>query len=193
MGVVFTTHNLLQHQSAAIATPRLSPTIEEEDQQTAKTQCNIDTHPRSSLPTLNSLNQRMEKLGHQRLTCLLVAWLTLLVQIFFIHAADCSQHNGLYRSSENINQQILFDIDPFGQHLGIGSEDLTFPLPTCKTADLSTHVSERREKNLFLQSLYKEEQEKSYMTNDNNNGKHAFHSDIQDKDIVEALENEVQY
>ncbi|KAL7173523.1 hypothetical protein ACSBR2_032895 [Camellia fascicularis] len=36
----------------------------------------------------------MEKLGHQRLTCLLVAWSTLLVQIFFIHAADCSQHNG---------------------------------------------------------------------------------------------------
>ncbi|KAL7164295.1 hypothetical protein ACSBR2_040249 [Camellia fascicularis] len=36
----------------------------------------------------------MEKLGHQRLTCLLVAWSTLLVQIFFIHAANCSQHNG---------------------------------------------------------------------------------------------------
>ncbi|CAL5360675.1 unnamed protein product [Camellia sinensis] len=46
---------------------------------------------------------------------------------------------------------------------------------------------------MFLQSLYKEEQEKSYMTNGNNNGKHAFHSDIQDKDIVEALENEVKY
>ncbi|CAL5349980.1 unnamed protein product [Camellia sinensis] len=76
----------------------------------------------------------MEKLGHQRLTCLLVAWLTLLVQIFFIHAADCSQHNGLYRSSENINQQILFDIDPFGQHLGIGSE-------VCKALSFETTVS----------------------------------------------------
>ncbi|CAL5339855.1 unnamed protein product [Camellia sinensis] len=31
------------------------------------------------------------------------------------------------------------------------------------------------------------------MTNGNNSGKHAFHSDIPDKDIVEALENEVQY
>ncbi|CAL5375704.1 unnamed protein product [Camellia sinensis] len=30
---------------------------------------------------------------------------------------------GLYRSSENTNQRILFDIDPFGQHLGTGSED----------------------------------------------------------------------
>ncbi|CAL5332173.1 unnamed protein product [Camellia sinensis] len=59
------------------------------------------------------------------------------------------------------------------------------------TIDLSTHVFEPRKKNLFLQSLYKEEQEKSHMTNGNNNGKHAFHSDIQDKDIVEALENEV--
>ncbi|GMP34754.1 hypothetical protein CsSME_00007495 [Camellia sinensis var. sinensis] len=29
----------------------------------------------------------------------------------------------LYRSSENTNQRILFDIDPFGQHLGTGSED----------------------------------------------------------------------
>ncbi|XP_028078157.1 protein misato homolog 1 isoform X2 [Camellia sinensis] len=60
-------------------------------------------------------------------------------------------------------------------------------------ADLSTHVSEPRKKNLFLQSLYKEEQEKSHMMNGNNSGKHDFHSDIQDKDIVESLENEVQY
>ncbi|KAI7996971.1 hypothetical protein LOK49_LG10G02503 [Camellia lanceoleosa] len=97
----------------------------------------------------------------------------------------------LYRSLENINQRILFDIDPFGQHLGTGSEDLTFPLPTCKTADLSTHVSKSCKKNLFLQSLYKDKQEKSYMTNGKNDGKYAFHSDIQDKDIVEALENEV--
>ncbi|XP_028080179.1 uncharacterized protein LOC114281800 [Camellia sinensis] len=62
-----------------------------------------------------------------------------------------------------------------------------------KTADLSTHVSKPRNKNLFLQSLYKEEQEKSHMTNGNKSRKHTFHSDIQDKDIVEALENEVQY
>ncbi|KAL7251112.1 hypothetical protein ACSBR1_013028 [Camellia fascicularis] len=64
---------------------------------------------------------------------------------------------------------------------------------TDRIADLSTHVSEPRKKNLFLQSLYKEEQEKSHMTNGNNSRKHAFHSDIQDKDIVKALENEVQY
>ncbi|KAL7260481.1 hypothetical protein ACSBR1_006198 [Camellia fascicularis] len=62
-----------------------------------------------------------------------------------------------------------------------------------KIAELSTHVSEPRKKNYFLQSLHKEEQEKSHVTNGNNSGKHAFHSDIQDKDIVEALENEVQY
>ncbi|THG06856.1 uncharacterized protein LOC114306640 isoform X1 [Camellia sinensis] len=119
MGVMFTIHNLLQHQFTAITTLRLFTIIEKEDQQIAKTQCSIDTHHRSSLPTLNSPNQR--------------------------------------------------------------------------TADLSTHVSEPCKKNMFLQSLYKEEQEKSYMTNGNNNGKHAFHSDIQDKDIVEALENEVKY
>ncbi|KAL7213182.1 hypothetical protein ACSBR2_015816 [Camellia fascicularis] len=29
----------------------------------------------------------------------------------------------LYRSSENTNQRILFDIDPFGRHLGTGGED----------------------------------------------------------------------
>ncbi|THG17574.1 hypothetical protein TEA_004962 [Camellia sinensis var. sinensis] len=58
-------------------------------------------------------------------------------------------------------------------------------------ADLSTLVYEPCKKNLFLQSLYKEEQEKSHMTNGNNSGKHDFHGDIQDKDIVESLENEV--
>ncbi|CAL5438617.1 unnamed protein product [Camellia sinensis] len=58
MGVMFTIHNLLQHQFTAITTLRLSTIVEKEDQQTAKTQCNIDTHPRSSLPTLNSPNQR---------------------------------------------------------------------------------------------------------------------------------------
>ncbi|GMQ06809.1 hypothetical protein CsSME_00051251 [Camellia sinensis var. sinensis] len=59
MGVMFTIHNLLQHQFTAITTLRLSTIIEKEDQQIAKTQCSIDTHPRSSLPTLNSPNQRL--------------------------------------------------------------------------------------------------------------------------------------
>ncbi|XP_028107718.1 uncharacterized protein LOC114306640 isoform X3 [Camellia sinensis] len=59
MGVMFTIHNLLQHQFTAITTLRLFTIIEKEDQQIAKTQCSIDTHHRSSLPTLNSPNQRL--------------------------------------------------------------------------------------------------------------------------------------
>ncbi|XP_057481392.1 uncharacterized protein LOC130773935 isoform X2 [Actinidia eriantha] len=60
------------------------------------------------------------------------------------------------------------------------------------TGSLSSHVSQPQKKNLYLQSLYEEEQEKLHMVNGNKSGKHDFRSDIQDKDIVQSLENEVQ-
>ncbi|KAK7263540.1 hypothetical protein RJT34_31132 [Clitoria ternatea] len=43
----------------------------------------------------------------------------------FMLGADWLMHfvTRLYRSSENTNQQILFDIDPFGQHLSTGDQD----------------------------------------------------------------------
>ncbi|KAL6961562.1 hypothetical protein U1Q18_039333 [Sarracenia purpurea var. burkii] len=60
------------------------------------------------------------------------------------------------------------------------------------TGNLSTHVSEPRKKNLFLQSLDKEE-EKIHTMNGNKSGRHDSHSDVQDRDIVQWLENGVQY
>lgn len=62
----------------------------------------------------------------------------------------------------------------------------------CRTGNLSTHVSEPRKKNLYLQSLYDEEQEKFHVTGSNKSGQ-DFQNDIQDKDIIQSLENEVQY
>ncbi|KAK2640522.1 hypothetical protein Ddye_028317 [Dipteronia dyeriana] len=54
------------------------------------------------------------------------------------------------------------------------------------TCDVSTHASEPRKKNLFLQSLYEEEKE-----NGTNSGKNDSRREIQDKDIVEYLDNDV--
>lgn len=60
------------------------------------------------------------------------------------------------------------------------------------TGNASTHVSEPLKKNLFLQSLYEEERDKSSMMNGKTSGSNDSR-DIQDKDIVECLEKEVQY
>ncbi|GAA0166468.1 hypothetical protein LIER_21616 [Lithospermum erythrorhizon] len=48
-------------------------------------------------------------------------------------------------------------------------------------------------KNLFLQSLYEEEQETTAVVNSGNNWENPSNSEIQDKDIVKCLENGVQY
>ncbi|KAK9285877.1 hypothetical protein L1049_025078 [Liquidambar formosana] len=61
------------------------------------------------------------------------------------------------------------------------------------TGDVSTHVSEPRKKNLFLQSLCEEEQEKSIQMSGIESGRNDSQNEIQDKDIVESLENGVQY
>lgn len=62
----------------------------------------------------------------------------------------------------------------------------------CRTGNLSTQVSEPRKKNLYLQSLYEEEQEKFPVTGSNKSGRQDSQSDIQDKDLILSLENEVQ-
>ncbi|KAK3200335.1 hypothetical protein Dsin_023750 [Dipteronia sinensis] len=54
--------------------------------------------------------------------------------------------------------------------------------------DVSTHASEPHKKNLFLQSLYEEEQ-----VNGTNSGKNDPRREIQDKDIVEYLDNDVLF
>ncbi|XP_043689996.1 protein misato homolog 1 isoform X2 [Telopea speciosissima] len=62
------------------------------------------------------------------------------------------------------------------------------------TGSVSRHVSEPRKKNLFLQSLYEEEQETpSTLRNDIKEKNDERQSEMQDKDIVECLENSVQF
>ncbi|KAI9169542.1 hypothetical protein LWI28_013815 [Acer negundo] len=56
------------------------------------------------------------------------------------------------------------------------------------TGDVSTHASEPYKKNLFLQSLYEDEKE-----NGTNIGKNDYRREIQDKDIVKYLDNDVHY
>ncbi|CAK9166443.1 unnamed protein product [Ilex paraguariensis] len=60
------------------------------------------------------------------------------------------------------------------------------------TGNISTHATERRTKNLFLQSLYEEEQKRLGMENGVNGGKNDSEGEIQDKDIVECLQDGVQ-
>lgn len=63
----------------------------------------------------------------------------------------------------------------------------------CRPGNVSTHLSEPHKKNLFLQSLYEEEQENLAPMDGINSGKNDCESEIQDKDIVESLENGVQF
>lgn len=63
------------------------------------------------------------------------------------------------------------------------------PVATWK-GSVSTQRSESYKRNLFLQSLYKEEQ-KQKIGKDNRNA--DLPDDIGDKDIVESLENDVQF
>ena len=64
--------------------------------------------------------------------------------------------------------------------------------PMCRPGSMSTHLSEPLKKNLFLQSLYEEEQENLAPMDGINSGKNDK-SEIQDKDIVESLESGVQF
>ncbi|XP_044499577.1 protein misato homolog 1-like isoform X2 [Mangifera indica] len=58
---------------------------------------------------------------------------------------------------------------------------------------VSTQVSEPHKKNLFLQSLYKEEQENLTVMNAAKDKRNDFQREIEDKDMVECLDNGVQY
>lgn len=62
----------------------------------------------------------------------------------------------------------------------------------CRTAGVSTHTAKCHKKNLFLQSLY-EEQDKSTNINDRPVDKSGLQGAYQDKDIVENLDKGVQF
>ncbi|CAI0554147.1 unnamed protein product [Linum tenue] len=59
----------------------------------------------------------------------------------------------------------------------------------CRSGGVFTSTSGVHEKNLFLQSLYEEEHDKLGSTS----GKSESHREISDRDIVESLENGVQF
>ncbi|XP_011092123.1 protein misato homolog 1 isoform X1 [Sesamum indicum] len=61
------------------------------------------------------------------------------------------------------------------------------------TGPVTTHTSQPLKKNLFLQSLYLEETENVGTSRDCGSRNGDFCPEVQDKDIVECLENEVQY
>ncbi|KAL4298954.1 hypothetical protein HN51_049666 [Arachis hypogaea] len=60
------------------------------------------------------------------------------------------------------------------------------------TGKISTQACEPHKKNLFLQRLY-EEEENLIVTNDTSGSSNGSQSEYQDKDIVESLENGVQF
>lgn len=70
--------------------------------------------------------------------------------------------------------------------------ELSASRPICRTGKVSTHASEHHKKNLFLQSLYEEEQNLN-MANETSAGSSGSQREYQDKDIIESLENGVQF
>lgn len=69
----------------------------------------------------------------------------------------------------------------------------TPPEVTTWNGNISTHASGPRRRNLFLQRLYDEEQDNLTLENGINGGRNNPQREIEDKDIVESLENDVQY
>lgn len=62
----------------------------------------------------------------------------------------------------------------------------------CRTGRVSTQASEPYKRNLFLQSLY-EEEENLNMINEIRGSNNGSQSEYEDKDITECLENGVQF
>jgi len=62
----------------------------------------------------------------------------------------------------------------------------------CRTGGVSTQASEPYKRNLFLQSLY-EEEENLNMINEIRGSNNGSQSEYEDKDITECLENGVQF
>lgn len=63
----------------------------------------------------------------------------------------------------------------------------------CRTGPVTTHTSQPLKKNLFLQSLYLEETENAGTSRDSASRIGGSCPEVHDKDIVECLENEVEY
>lgn len=61
----------------------------------------------------------------------------------------------------------------------------------CRTGSVSSQASEPRKKNLFLRSLYEEENQN--MVNEISGSNSGSPSEYQGKDITESLENGVQF
>ncbi|PIN21857.1 Members of tubulin/FtsZ family [Handroanthus impetiginosus] len=61
------------------------------------------------------------------------------------------------------------------------------------TGPVTTHASQPSKKNLFLQSLYLEENANVGSSRGSESGNSNSRAEVEDKDIVECLENEVQY
>lgn len=62
-----------------------------------------------------------------------------------------------------------------------------------RTGPVTTQASQPSQKNLFLQSLDWEENSNVDRSGAYENEQSEAHAEIQDKDIVESLENEIQY
>lgn len=71
--------------------------------------------------------------------------------------------------------------------------ELNVYAPLCRAGHVATHASEPHKKNLFLQRLYEEEEENSTLTNGVHDGDDSSQREIHDKDVVESLENGVQF
>ncbi|XP_021908160.1 protein misato homolog 1 [Carica papaya] len=104
----------------------------------------------------------------------------------------------LYRTGETLKGTLTYTprLVSVGLQGSLGSmgscgtlynEDLSAPSDVTWSGTISTHTSEPQKKNLFLQSLEDEEQGKNGSTEKSNSGR-----EIQDKDIVECLDNGVK-
>lgn len=63
----------------------------------------------------------------------------------------------------------------------------------CRTGPVTTRASQPLKKNIFLQSLYAEENMDVGSSRACDNGNSDTHTEVHDKEIVDCLENEVQY
>lgn len=63
----------------------------------------------------------------------------------------------------------------------------------CRTGPVTTNRSQPLKKNLFLQSLYLEQNENLGSSRGCDSGNSDSRTEVKDDDIVESLENEVQY
>lgn len=108
----------------------------------------------------------------------------------------------LYRSGETQQGVLtytprLVSIDRQGSLGSVSSRGVLYNNEASKNVatwkgNVSTHVSEPHKRNLFLQSLYEEEEENLSLANSIDNLKSGTRK-FQDQDIIESLEHDVQY